>query len=93
VLSQGASSSIIDETGNPKEWPPNRFTSIEHEAGQVTLTWQGSTGLYQLSNMYQIQRCENLNDEWQNVGEPTLGQSFVAPQKTPSGFYRIIILR
>lgn len=93
VLPQGTPSLIVDETGNAKEWPPNRFISVQHEPGQVALTWQGSTGLYQLSQMYQLQRCENLGEEWQDVGDPTLNTSVVDPTERKRAFYRVLILK
>ena len=91
VLPPGTRSTVIDEEGNPKIWPPNRLTSIRREGDTVSLTWQGVTVLGR-PRLYQLQRCSGIDEPWEDVGEPTLASHAIDPTTGQSEFYRVVVL-
>jgi hypothetical protein len=94
VLPPGTAALVVDEHYQPKVWPPNRLTSlVKRTDGQLTISWQGGTGLDTTPRIYQLQRCTDLAaNEWLNVGQPLLQTSATDPEQGASGFYRVLLL-
>ncbi len=58
--------------------------TITHTSGQITLQWQGGSGLYQLQ-----QRTNLTQGTWQNLGSPTAATSSTNATGADSLFYRV----
>ena len=61
-----------------------RITSITRSSGKVVIGWQGGTGPFQLQK-----RTNLVTGAWQNIGNPTTGNSLTNSSTGTSAFFRI----
>jgi hypothetical protein len=62
-----------------------RITGVSAAAGNLTISWSGGNGPFQL------QTKASLSDaSWQNVGSPVTGHSASAPLTGAMGFFRVV---
>ncbi len=92
VLPPGTAFPIVDENGQPKAWPPARFSGITRRGNTITISWAGSSGLYQVERLYQLQKTSQLTGAWEDVGNPTTATIFTNQTANPFEFFRLKVL-
>lgn len=93
VLPAGSPSLVVDEHGAPKVWPPNRISSVRRNGDQISLQWPGSTTLYQVQRVFQLQRSPAIDrGPWENIGAPTTNTAITEFIRDGAAFYRVVLM-
>ena len=93
VLPPGSPNLFVDERGEPKTWPPARFTNISAVGDQVALAWPGDNGLYAPPRLIQLQRATDLGaTDWVDEDGPITDNGIQVNAAGPSAFFRLKVL-